>query len=264
MKNFLYKNFKIKKELGQNFLIDYNVKNNIINYINLKENDTIFEIGPGFGHLTEFLFKHVKKLSVIEIDDKLTYFLKKKFFNKRINIFNKNVLKFNFFKYNTSNNLIRIVGNLPYNISVPIIFHCLSFIKIIKDIHFMVQYEVGNKISAPVNNKFYSKLSIFVQYYFLVKKIFKIDSKSFYPSPKVKSYFIKLIPRKKNIYKKININNFKYIVSTAFQQRRKILKNSLSKIFSENTLINLGINPFLRAQNLTILEYCVLTENFSK
>ncbi|WP_343184130.1 16S rRNA (adenine(1518)-N(6)/adenine(1519)-N(6))-dimethyltransferase RsmA [Buchnera aphidicola (Ceratovacuna keduensis)] len=264
MNIYLKKKIKLKKSLGQNFLVDMKIIEKILKYICPKKNNNFFEIGAGSGSLTKVLYIYVKKLLVIEIDNYLFKFLKNYFFKKNVNIFNEDILKFNFKKKLKNYFPIRIIGNLPYNISINIIFYCIKFLKKIEDIHFMLQYEVAKKISAKVGSKFYGKLSIFLQYYFKIKILFKIGPKSFYPSPKVNSCFVKLFPTNKFFDDEINMKHFKYIVSTAFSKRRKILKNSLSKIFNKNIFFKLNINSSLRAQNITIIEYCKLTKYFSK
>ncbi|WP_343189179.1 16S rRNA (adenine(1518)-N(6)/adenine(1519)-N(6))-dimethyltransferase RsmA [Buchnera aphidicola (Chaitoregma tattakana)] len=264
MNNYLYKYFKFKKRFGQNFLMDNKVINKIINFINPKFDDNIFEIGAGSGCLTRALYNCVDKLSVIEIDNVLYNFLKKMFLKKNVNIFNENILKFDFKNFLKYNYPIRIVGNIPYNISIHIIFYCFNFLHKIQDMYFMVQYDVAKKMSALVGTKSYGKLSIFLQYYCSIKILFDVEAKSFFPSPNVNSCFIKLSPLKRSFNKYLNITHFKYIVSKAFSQRRKTLKNSLSKIFDKNDFIKLNIDYSLRAQNLNIIEYCKLSKYFSK
>ncbi|BGI51340.1 MAG: 16S rRNA (adenine(1518)-N(6)/adenine(1519)-N(6)) -dimethyltransferase RsmA [Buchnera aphidicola (Ceratovacuna japonica)] len=263
--NILFKkSFKSKKSFGQNFLIDDKIIKKILYCFNPKLENNVFEIGAGTGNLTKILCIYVKKMLVIEIDNSLCNFLKETVFKKRINIFNEDILKFNFKKKLKKYFPIRIIGNLPYNISINIIFYCIKFLKKIKDIHFMLQYEVAKKISAKVGSKFYGKLSIFLQCYFKIKILFEIYPKSFYPSPKVKSCFVKLFPINNFFYNNVNKKHFKYIVSTAFSKRRKILKNSLFNIFDDNAFVKLNIDSSLRAQNITITEYCKLTRYFSK
>ncbi|WP_343190037.1 16S rRNA (adenine(1518)-N(6)/adenine(1519)-N(6))-dimethyltransferase RsmA [Buchnera aphidicola] len=261
--NFL-KKINIKKSLGQNFLVDNDVLKKIVKYINPKFNDKIFEIGAGTGCLTKILYNHVKTMSIIEIDSSLYNVLKKYFLDKNVIIFNENILHFDFKKYLKNYNFVRIVGNVPYNISINIIFYFLNFLDNIKDMHFMLQYEVAKKISAKIGSKCYGKLSILLQYYFRIKILLEVNSKSFFPVPKVNSCFVKFIPTKRFFKNNVNIKYFKYIVSTAFSQRRKTIKNSLSNIFKKDIFKILKIDSSLRAQNLTILEYCRLTKYFVK
>ncbi|WP_343154873.1 16S rRNA (adenine(1518)-N(6)/adenine(1519)-N(6))-dimethyltransferase RsmA [Buchnera aphidicola (Pseudoregma panicola)] len=258
------KKIKLKKSLGQNFLVDIKIIEKILKYVSPKMHDNFFEIGAGSGCLTKILHIYVKNMLVVEIDDNLYKLLKNYFFKKNVNIFNENILKFNFKKKLKNYFPVRVIGNLPYNISIEIIFYCVKFLKKIKDIYFMIQYEVAKKISANVGSKFYGKLSIFLQYYFKIKILFKIGPRSFYPVPKVNSCFVKFVPTNKFFDNNLNIKHFKYIVSTAFSKRRKILKNSLSEIFNKNIFLKLNINSSLRAQNITIIEYCKLTKYFSK
>ncbi|NIH16701.1 MAG: 16S rRNA (adenine(1518)-N(6)/adenine(1519)-N(6))-dimethyltransferase RsmA [Buchnera aphidicola (Periphyllus lyropictus)] len=267
IKNKFFSNkFFYKKNFGQNFLKDKQVIKKIINVINPKNNDLIIEIGPGLGSLTIPLCSILKKLTVIEIDrDILNFFLNKKFFHK-LNFHLLNVLYFNFLEFYLKNKKkkIRIVGNLPYNISTKLLLNLIKYFKVFKDMYFMFQKEVADRILSFPNTKLYGRLSIIVQYFFKVKKILDVSSNSFFPKPKVNSTFLKFIPRKSFSKLLFDINIFSKITNLAFSQRRKILKHSLKKIFLQDTLIFLKINPKLRAENLSIKQYSILTDYYIK
>ncbi|QCI26664.1 16S rRNA (adenine(1518)-N(6)/adenine(1519)-N(6))-dimethyltransferase RsmA [Buchnera aphidicola (Thelaxes californica)] len=260
------KNSIPNRNLGQNFLLNQDIIKKIICLINPQIQQFFLEIGPGLGALTVPLCKITENVIVIEIDHRMVNFLKKKIINSKIKILHDNALHFNYqniFKYNSNHYPVRVIGNLPYNISIQLILLFLKRIDFIHDMHFMVQYEVGCRLIALPGNKHYGRISIISQYYCDIIPLIIVDSNSFYPSPKVKSYFIKFKPHK-NKYPIVNIEILSLITKTAFSQRRKIIKHSLSSLFSLHTLLKLNINPLLRAQNLTIIDYCVLSNYLIK
>ncbi|HMI76993.1 MAG TPA: 16S rRNA (adenine(1518)-N(6)/adenine(1519)-N(6))-dimethyltransferase RsmA [Buchnera sp. (in: enterobacteria)] len=261
MNTQLFYTFHIpQKKFGQHFLINKTVISNIIKLINPKSQDHIIEIGPGRGALTELICKFIKKLNVIEIDRNLVNYLKCCKFGKQLNIFEQDAQLFNFqgFFDNTKKK-IRIVGNLPYNISIPLVFYIFKFNSIIHDMHFMFQEEVANRLTAIPGKKNYGRLSIMAQYYCKIIPLLKVSAKFFYPIPKINSMFIKFIPHLKYSYLlDHNVFFLEMITTAAFNQRRKILRHSLSQWFSITDLIQLDIDPKLRAENLSILQYCQL------
>ncbi|XBC42412.1 MAG: 16S rRNA (adenine(1518)-N(6)/adenine(1519)-N(6))-dimethyltransferase RsmA [Buchnera aphidicola (Meitanaphis elongallis)] len=249
-----------KKRLGQNFLIDSDVINNIISSINPKKTDIMIEIGSGLGALTHYIYKFLNKLFLIEYDSDLVARLRLSYQNiDKITIFSKNVLEFNFVhieqKFYDS---IRIFGNLPYNISVAILLYLFKYNNIV-DMHFMFQKEVANRLLASPGTKNYGRLSIISQYFCKMIRLFDINPTSFKPIPKVSSTFLRLVPYKSRKYYVKNIKNLSKVTSLAFGQRRKIVRHSLSSLFSENVLIALGIDPMLRAENISIMQYCKLS-----
>lgn len=253
--------FVSNKSLGQNFLIDLNVINNIIKFINPSRHDLMIEIGPGLGALTDPMCRILDQLIAIEYDrtlaDKLNYL-------NNLKIYVQDVLKFDFFDFfNKSNHFVRIFGNLPYNISVKLLFYLFPFNKHIVDMHFMFQKEVADRLLAIPGTKHYGRLSIIVQYYYDINFLFNVSSKSFFPIPKVNSIFLKLKPHKKLIYYVKNMNQLYLITKIAFSQRRKMIKNSLSLLFNERVLELLSIDSTMRAENLSIEQYCKLSNYIS-
>lgn len=251
------KKYYPKKNLGQIFLKDKKIINKIINTIKPNSKDILVEIGPGLGSLTNYIIKYIDKMFAIEFDKHLYFILKNNpFFLNKVYFYQKDVMKFNFFNLlkNKEENL-RIFGNLPYNISTNIIFYLLKFRNIIKDMHFMFQKEVANRLIAKPNCKNYGKLSVMAQYYYDIYPIFDISPESFSPIPKVYSTLIRVIP-KKNFPYHINISFLETILRKSFGKRRKILSNSLKEIFSCNFLDNLMINSKLRAENISVDQYC--------
>ncbi|WP_343183182.1 16S rRNA (adenine(1518)-N(6)/adenine(1519)-N(6))-dimethyltransferase RsmA [Buchnera aphidicola (Neophyllaphis podocarpi)] len=258
MNKFKYKYHNIKKKLGQHFIRNRIIISQIIDIIQPKLEDQMIEIGPGLGSLTEPLCKILKKLIVIEIDDDLSDYLNNVYYKKKLIIYIQDVLDFNFsaiFK----NKLIRIFGNIPYNISTNLIFHVLDFIDIIYDIHFMLQKELFERLVALPGSKKYGILSVIFQYYFDIKAMIYVSAKDFFPIPKIDSVFTRFIPHKSPLINVSCFNTLKKVLFLSFNNRRKILKNSLKSIFSETELLKLGISTTLRAENITIAQYCILS-----
>ena len=260
---------KHKKSLGQNFLIDKNIINLIVDLGKINKNDTVLEVGPGTGNLTKaILLKRPKKLIVIEKDKDLATNLEKKF-KKNITIINEDILKVN--ETNIASEPLTIYGNLPYNISSQILVKWIKnndFNITIKKLILMFQKEVADRIIAETNKKTYGRLSILSCWKAKIKKILDINPKSFYPSPKVKSTVLFFEPKKK-YFKIKNPNNLEHVTRVFFNQKRKMIKKPLKILFSNNNKISqeLGINPNLRPQNLSPMTYfklCEKLENSSK
>lgn len=263
MKQKNYKNHIIQKKWSQVFLKDQNVINTIINIFNPKKYQTIIEIGPGLGALTKPILDIVDFLILIECDTLLSNRLVQAFPNKKITIFTQDVLTTNFFNLLTQpQQKLRLIGNLPYNIATKLIIYLFKYINIIYDMHFMIQEEVGNRIVAQPNSKEYGRLSIIAQYYCKVHQILKISKKSFIPTPKIESVMIKFTPYHITTtpYPHINIQLLSLITQLAFHQRRKMIRNSLSKLFDTTEMLQNNININLRAENLTIHQFCTLVK----
>lgn len=263
MKNEKY---QAKKKFGQNFLVDNNLINKIVSAFNPELKQNILEIGPGLGALTTPLLKKIDHLNVVEIDQELAQKLVEKFENK-ITLYNTDILKFDFNQLiNTNSNpTIRVIGNLPYNISTPILFHLFHQIANIKDMLFMLQLEVVERIVAKPNSKQYGRLSVMAQVFCDCHKLFNIPATAFNPQPKVESAIIYLKPKVNDDYKKlVNFDLFDNVVKAAFNQRRKTLSNSLKEFISSDSLEKMGINPKSRAENLTVQEYINIANYVAK
>ena len=253
-----------KKSLGQNFLSDKNVIKSIVEIGNIKNNNTILEIGPGTGNLTEFILKKKpKNFFVIEKDYNLVKFLYEKFDNK-INIINKDVLNF---ELNTiSKEKIIVYGNLPYNISTEILIKWITDNKKFescKKLILMFQKEVADRVIAKTNSKNYGRLSIISNWRMDVKKEFDINPNCFFPKPKVDSTLLSFEPKKKYFNLK-NPNNLEKITNVFFNQRRKMIKNPLKQIFKNPYIIvqKLKLDTNLRPQNLSPLNYFEITKEY--
>ena len=245
---------RARKRFGQNFLHDTNIIQKIINVINPQSNDHFVEIGPGLGALTIQLIKYNTKLDIIEIDRDLIEHLKKEFETEtNFTIHEHDALKFDYASISTDN--IRVIGNLPYNISTPLLFHLISYAKIIQDMTFMLQKEVVDRICSSPDNKQYGRLSVMLQYQCEVEKLFTVKPGAFNPAPKVDSAIVKLIPRKIIKNNARDFNQFSTIVLDAFSQRRKTLRNTLKKHLTEQEIIDCNIDPSTRAETLTVDEF---------
>ena len=256
-----------KKSLGQNFLIDKNIIIKIINSINIK-NKNVVEIGPGKGSLTkEIIKKKPKSLLLIEKDNKLSESLKTEFSDRdEIKILNQDVLKFNFNKIKKKN--LIIFGNLPYNISSQILVKIIKLNKWppnYKDVIFMFQKELGEKIIAKYPSPNYGRLSIITNYRLSIFKKFFVSPNCFFPKPKVRSMVIHFKPKNKIKFKIKNIENLEKITNTFFPNTRKMINNNLKKILNEKKIKNISnLNKNLRPENVSPEKYyeiANLTEN---
>ena len=247
----------IRKRFSQNFLQDQSVIENIIDIIYPQKNDHIIEIGPGKGALTIPIFNNVEKLNVIEIDKDLVKFLRRNIDDKNLVIHEYDALKFDYSKFKHSN--LKLIGNLPYNISTPLLFHLLSYKNKIKNMFFMLQKEVVERICAKSGTKEYGRLSVMLQYYCDVESMLIIKPEAFYPNPKVDSSIIKITPRKKPKYQLLDENSFEKIVKAAFSQRRKTLFNGLKKYLNESEIKKIGIPKNERAEKLEVEDFVKLS-----
>jgi len=244
-----------RKRFGQNFLIDDQIINRIVAIISPKKSDNIVEIGPGKGALTFPLLERLNHLSVIEIDRDLISFLKLKKQDK-LRIYEADALKFD---YGLISNNLRIVGNLPYNISSPLLIRLLSSKNHIIDMTFMLQKEVVDRIVAKHGSKTYGRLSVMMQTFFEVESMFTVPKESFDPQPKIESAILYL--KTKNQPLTQNTKLLEKIVKASFSQRRKTLKNCLTSILSqEQTEIDLS----QRAEMLSVENFITLMKDYEK
>ena len=250
--------YKTKKRFGQHFLSDYSVIQKLIYEINPNPTDKIIEIGPGLGALTFPLLEKINSLDVVEIDRDVIARLQQRN-DAKLTIHGVDALKFDFASLQEDSTKLRIVGNLPYNISTPLIFHLLDYKDKISDMHFMLQNEVVNRITADPNNKSYGRLSVMVQYHCKTEYLFFVGPESFDPPPKVDSAILRLSPWQDQPYKAENETHLSELVAQAFSMRRKTLRNNLKKIISAEQIQELGIDPSKRAENLEISDFVKLS-----
>ena len=253
---------KPKKRFGQNFLQDENILNKIVKEINPQPDDEIIEIGPGYGALTQKLISATKNLTAIEIDGELTKALKERYPN--LKILNEDFLETDLSKLAFKEKRIRIVGNIPYNITSPILFKLIENNELIKDAVFMVQLEVAKRMTAERDIKDYGILAVVLKYFTETELCFKISPNVFYPKPKVYSALVHINFKKIDQPEK-DQRLFIDIVKAAFGNRRKTLKNSLSNsIFHEIDFSNSNIDLSLRAENLSVEDFIKLTRYVAK
>ncbi len=251
--------FKTKKRFGQHFLHDQQIINQIVNSVQINDSQTLIEIGPGQGAITMPLLQKFKRLTAIELDrDLIAPLTTQSARYGDLTLINEDILNIDFDSVFSEQSL-SIVGNLPYNISTPLLFHLLASSNMITSMTFMVQQEVANRITANVGHKNYGRLSIMMQYYCQASYLFHVPPESFNPPPKVDSAVIHLSPHKQLDSSLKDKNLLDQIVKAAFSQRRKTIRNSLSNLVSIEQFELSNINPKLRAENLSLQQFISLT-----
>ena len=249
-----------RKRFGQNFLHDHAVIQSILASLQIKPHEHWVEIGPGQGALTEFLAEKEIDLDIVELDRDLVALLERRFANRpNLAIYSADALKFDFSALAKNNQKLRIVGNLPYNISTPLLFHLMESSSAIADMHFMLQKEVVERICAVPGNKKYGRLSIMMQYHCRAESLFDVYPESFSPAPKVMSAVVRLIPYDSPPIVIEDKSLFDKVVSQAFSQRRKTLRNSLKGLVSEACFTASGIDPAARAETLSLQDFANLS-----
>ncbi|OCG14955.1 16S rRNA (adenine(1518)-N(6)/adenine(1519)-N(6))-dimethyltransferase [Gilliamella sp. App6-5] len=254
-----------RKRFGQNFLHDNDIIESIVAAIQPKADQALVEIGPGLAALTVPVSKHVDHLTVIEIDrDLASRLIENPFLNDKITVIEQDALTFDFnLLADQFGKPLRVFGNLPYNISTPLMFHLFQYANIIADMHFMLQKEVVTRLVAAPNSKDYGRLSVMAQYYCQIIPVLEVPPTSFKPAPKVDSAVVSLIPYKEKPYFVNDIKILSRVTTEAFNQRRKTIRNSLSNMFTVEQLTKLNIDPSLRAENLTVQQYCQLANSWN-
>jgi 16S rRNA (adenine1518-N6/adenine1519-N6)-dimethyltransferase len=241
-----------RKRFGQNFLVDAQVVGSIVSAIDPQPGDCLIEIGPGLGALTEPLLERVAHLHVVEIDRDIVARLKKRHPADRLSIHEGDALAFDFA---TVGECLRIVGNLPYNISTPLLFHLADVADRVRDMHFMLQKEVVERMVAAPGESAFGRLSVMLQYRFWLEWLLNVSPDAFDPPPKVDSAVVRLIPRARSELLAKDERALSRVVSAAFAQRRKMLRNNLKGIIEEAALRQLGIDPAVRAEDVTVESY---------
>ncbi|WP_340123866.1 16S rRNA (adenine(1518)-N(6)/adenine(1519)-N(6))-dimethyltransferase RsmA [Methylobacter svalbardensis] len=249
-----------RKRFGQNFLHDHNIIYNIISSIQAIPDQHWVEIGPGQGALTEPLLNEKVRLDVVELDRDLVVLLREKFKHyPKLQIHSADALKFDFSALADEGKKLRIIGNLPYNISTPLMFHLLDNAYCIEDMHFMLQKEVVDRICASPGSKKYGRLSVMMQYFCETEMLFEVPPESFDPAPQVMSAIVRLVPHLQPPVVVNDMAKLNRVVTQAFSQRRKTLRNSLKKLIAEEEIVALGIDPILRAESITLAEFASLS-----
>lgn len=249
-----------RKRFGQNFLHDNQIIQSIVAAINPQANDFLIEIGPGLGALTEPVAEQIEHLTVIELDRDLAERLRHHpFLHQKLTVIEQDVMRFDFQQLaRQADKPLRIFGNLPYNISTPLMFHLFQYHDVIQDMHFMLQKEVVNRLCAGPNSKAYGRLTIMAQYFCQVIPVLEVPPSAFKPAPKVDSAVVRLVPHKVLPYPVKDLYWLNRVCTQAFNQRRKTLRNSLMDLFTAEQLVKLEIKLTDRAENLTIADYARL------
>jgi 16S rRNA (adenine1518-N6/adenine1519-N6)-dimethyltransferase len=257
-------NNRPRKRFGQHFLHDRNILDKMIAAIHPEPGQHFIEIGPGRGAMTRLLIESIDTLHVIEIDRDLAAALPSIIPSPKLTIHEADALSFDFGKLRPESSApLRLAGNLPYNISTPLLFHLLEQHHCIKDMHFMLQKEVVERMAASPGSRQYGRLSIMLQYRCRVTPLFNIGPESFDPPPKVDSAFVRLEPFEQPRVQVTDVALFEKLVKQAFSQRRKTLRNTLRDMLDAREMTELGIDPSARAETLAIQDFATLANHLS-
>ncbi|MGB4911025.1 MAG: 16S rRNA (adenine(1518)-N(6)/adenine(1519)-N(6))-dimethyltransferase RsmA [Candidatus Dechloromonas phosphoritropha] len=241
-----------RKRFGQNFLVDRGIISAIVFAVDPQRGDTVVEIGPGLGAITTPLLDRLDHLHVVEIDRDLITRLRKEYLPERMTIHEGDALAFDFASIGKD---LRLVGNLPYNISTPLLFHLAEYVGIVRDMHFMLQKEVVERMVAVPGESDFSRISVMLQYRFHLEWLIDVPPESFDPPPKVQSAVVRLIPKDVTELKAKSQEKLSRVVQTAFSQRRKMLRNTLKGVLSDAAFAELGIDPTRRAEDIPVADY---------
>lgn len=247
-----------RKRFGQNFLQDRLIIDSIIQALHPQRTDNVLEIGPGLGALTQPLLRKLDKLTAIEIDTDLQAHLATlPDASNHLTVVNADALTIDYSEFGQQ---LRVIGNLPYNISTPLLLRLLHYTPFIADMHFMLQKEVVLRLVASPGSKAYGRLSVMLQYYCEVEHLFDVPPTAFHPQPKVDSAIVRLTPHTTPLYPAVEFANLEKLVACAFSMRRKTLANNLKPIMSAANLTELGIDPTLRPEQISVADYVKLTK----
>jgi len=249
-----------RKRFGQHFLHDRNIVARIIDAFAPRMEEFVVEIGPGPGVLTRELANKVASLTAIEIDRDLAAALKSEFTeNDRVKVSEADALTFDYCALTSKDQPLRIIGNLPYNISTPLIFHLFAQAHCVQDMLFMLQKEVVDRICARPGNKTYGRLSVMAQWQCQVERLFTVSAGAFTPPPKVESAIVRLRPYRQKLYSPKDSKRLAQLVQAAFTQRRKTLRNSLKEFLTADQMQAAQIDPARRPETLSVEEFVALS-----
>ena len=246
-----------KKKWGQNFLVDNNLLEKIINNVKIDSNENVLEIGPGQGALSEKLVGICNELHMVEIDRDLIAILKQHNKLSQAEIINQDILKVDLPTLDIKNPVV--IGNIPYNITSPIVFWLIKYLASWNRAYLMVQKELAQRLTAKIGTKDYSRLTVMTSLYFDIKICFLISPNVFLPKPKVQSAFIEIIKKENSSHHNINLKSFDQVVRMAFNQRRKMLRNSLSSLNID--IKNCGIDFTERPEQLSVEDFIEISNN---
>jgi len=250
---------RARKRFGQNFLHDQGIIHRIVMAINPDPEQHLVEIGPGLGALTREVLPLVGEMDAIELDRDLIPKLETIAEGLGVlHIHSADALKFDFSTLRKSTEQLNVFGNLPYNISTPLIFHLCAQGELIKEMHFMLQKEVVDRMVAEPGSKRYGRLTVMVQYYCQVRCLFYVPATAFKPAPKVESAIVRLQPHKSKPVVAKNEPLFAKLVTTAFNHRRKTLRNALKEMVSEQQLVTVGVDPVARPETIALQQFVAI------
>jgi 16S rRNA (adenine1518-N6/adenine1519-N6)-dimethyltransferase len=244
---------RARKRFGQNFLHDRRVIERIVDAIDPQPGQSIVEIGPGQAALTRELVRRAGHITAIEIDRDLAAWLREEFTAQQLTLVEADALKLDWASLATPS--LRVVGNLPYNISSPLLFRLMECAERVIDQHFMLQKEVVDRMVAPPGSKTYGRLSVMLQVRYRLTKLFDVPRGAFNPPPKVTSSIVRMVPRPADELPAIDFGCFGRVVAAAFNQRRKILKNALSDVAGEEAFRAADVDPLARAETLAVDDF---------
>ena len=251
-----------RKRFGQNFLTDQAVLDNIVRAIDPHPGDTMVEIGPGLAAMTRLLLDSLDRLHVVELDRDLVARLEKTFDPKRLIIHSGDALQFDFGGIPVpEGKKLRVVGNLPYNISSPLLFHLAGIAAQVQDQHFMLQKEVVERMVAQPGGKAYGRLSVMLQWRYDMELMFVVSPSAFDPPPQVDSAIVRMIPLPQPL--QCDAGKLEQVVAKAFSQRRKVIRNCLAGMFDENGLIDAGIDPQARPEAVPVEQFVALANRLA-
>ncbi len=253
---------RARKRFGQNFLRDEGVIDRMVRAIAPQPDDRLVEIGPGLGALTRPLLERVGRLTAVELDRDVIEKLQAHCAGSgELIVHQGDALRFDFAALAEEGQPLRVVGNLPYNISTPLIFHLLTAAEHIVDMHFTLQKEVVDRLGAGPGEDAYGRLSVMVQYYCRVEPLFRIGPQAFTPVPKVDSAFVRLVPYREPPVALKDVGALAQVTQQAFGQRRKTLRNSLKSLLDADRIEACGIDPAARPETLNLAEFARLANN---
>ena len=246
-----------RKRFGQNFLTDKQVLSDIIDAIAPRQGETMVEIGPGLAAMTALLLKQLDHMHVVELDRDLVTRLEKAYPRERLTVHSGDALKFDFGAIPVAEGQkLRVVGNLPYNISSPLLFHLADFAHLIEDQHFMLQKEVVERMVAEPGSKTYGRLSVMLQWRYDMSLMFIVPPTAFDPPPQVESAIVRMVPVKQQL--PCDAKRLETVVAKAFSQRRKVIRNCVAGMFTEAQLVAAGIDPSVRPEAVSLAQYVAL------
>ncbi|AVY93727.1 MULTISPECIES: 16S rRNA (adenine(1518)-N(6)/adenine(1519)-N(6))-dimethyltransferase RsmA [Microvirgula] len=248
-----------KKRFGQNFLQDPIIIDDIVSAVAARRDDTVVEIGPGLGALTRPLLDRLDHLHVVEIDRDIIARLRRQFQPERLTIHEGDALEFDFGTL-VAGKPFKVVGNLPYNISTPLLFHLADYAESVVDMHFMLQKEVVDRMVAEPATADYGRLGVMLQYRFDMERILDVPPEAFDPPPKVDSAVIRMVPHAALPHPARDTAVFAELVASAFGQRRKTLRNNLRGLLGDEDFAALSIDPQRRPETLTLAEFVALAD----